>query len=168
MTLRFQFLMRLAVALTTVAVLLAPGQQASPPSAQAQPQQAQQQAPVAASASRPGKSDFSAAAHLVIVDVTVKDKSGKVIDNLKDTDFAVFEDGKPQKVAVFEAQKLTTEPEPPEEVKLTDQLARISGEEDHQGRHGRRALVHQPGLYPERFHQQSRHAYRRDQRAAHR
>ena len=54
---------------------------------------------------------FSAGANLVIVDVTVKDKSGKAIDNLSKSDFAVLEDGKPQKVEVFEYQKLSMEPD---------------------------------------------------------
>jgi len=40
----------------------------------------------------------------VIVDVTVKDKSGKAIDSLTENDFTVLEDGKPQKIAVFEVQ----------------------------------------------------------------
>ena len=42
----------------------------------------------------------------MIVDVTVKDKSGKPIENLKQEDFTVLEDGKPQKISVFEFQKL--------------------------------------------------------------
>jgi VWFA-related protein len=123
MTMRFQSMMRAALIFSAIAALLA---QAPPPSTPSSPQQASSpssQTPPPPAASKPERSTFSAAAHLVIVDVTVKDKSGKVIEGLKMADFAVLEDGKPQKVSVFESQILTTEPEPPEEVKLTDQLA---------------------------------------------
>ena len=119
MSLRFQFLMRPLLTLLIVAALLAQAPQAAQPPEQASPQPAQP----APAVSKPERSTFSATAHLVIVDVTVKDKSGKVIEGLKESDFAVLEDGKPQKVSVFESQILTTEPEPPEEVKLSDQLA---------------------------------------------
>jgi VWFA-related protein len=57
---------------------------------------------------------FSTTSNLVVVDVTVKDpKTGQTIDNLTEKDFAVWEDGKPQKVSVFEHEKLALEPEPP-------------------------------------------------------
>ncbi|HTX35020.1 MAG TPA: VWA domain-containing protein [Bryobacteraceae bacterium] len=57
---------------------------------------------------------FSTTSNLVVVDVTVKDpKTGQTIDNLTEKDFAVWEDGKPQKVAVFEHEKLAMEAEPP-------------------------------------------------------
>lgn len=69
-----------------------------------------------------GQATFSAKAHLVIVDVTVKDKAGKLIEGLKQSDFAVLEDGKPQKVAVFEYQKLESSPEAPAPLALSDQL----------------------------------------------
>jgi len=77
-----------------------------------------QQAPTspqpAASAPAGAISKFSANSSLVIVDVTVKDKQGNAIDALSKEDFSVFEDGKPQKVDIFEHQKLTMEPEPPD------------------------------------------------------
>jgi VWFA-related protein len=65
---------------------------------------------------------FTSNSNLVIVDVTVQDKSGRPIDGLKPADFAVFEDGRPQKIAVFEFQKLSEEPEPPPKLALADQL----------------------------------------------
>jgi VWFA-related protein len=56
---------------------------------------------------------FTANTNLVIVDVTVKDKSGKPIENLERSDFIVLEDGRPQNITVFEQQKLALDPEPP-------------------------------------------------------
>ncbi|HUI53730.1 MAG TPA: VWA domain-containing protein [Bryobacteraceae bacterium] len=85
--------------IATLATLMAMGQQAP----QTRP-------------SQPGGSPvkFTATSNLVIVDVTVKDKSGNAIENLTKDDFTVLEDGKPQKVDIFEHQQLTLEPEPPE------------------------------------------------------
>jgi VWFA-related protein len=65
---------------------------------------------------------FTTGSRLVVVDVTVKDKSGNTIDGLKISDFAVTEDGQKQKVEVFEPQTLTMEAEPPPELKLSDEL----------------------------------------------
>ena len=65
---------------------------------------------------------FTSNSNLVIVDVTAKDKSGKPIEGLKADDFTVLEDGKPQKISVFEYQKISSAPEPPEELKLEDQF----------------------------------------------
>jgi VWFA-related protein len=73
----------------------------------------QQQQPVPAQPSATAKPTFTSNSNLVIVDVTVKDKSGKTIDELKPEDFAVFEDGKRQKVEVFQHQSLSLDPEPP-------------------------------------------------------
>src|SRR5579862_4869839 len=94
-----------------------------------QPQPAQQPAPpTAQQPAQPNNLDdgkpavFSTRSNLVIVDVTVKDKAGKVIENLRPQDFTVLEDGKPQKVSVFEFQKLATNPEPPPALTLADQL----------------------------------------------
>jgi VWFA-related protein len=80
---------------------------------------AQQPAPQIPEGGRP---TFTAGSNLVIVDATVRDKSGKFIEGLKQSDFAVFEDGKPQKISVFEYQKLSTDPEPPQTISLSDQL----------------------------------------------
>jgi VWFA-related protein len=90
------------------------GQQ-SPPSSQTPPPPAAQ----------PGSTPtFTTTANLVIVDVTVKDKTGGVIENLKQGDFSILEDGKPQKISVFELQKLSLEPAPPPEApSLEDQKA---------------------------------------------
>jgi VWFA-related protein len=65
---------------------------------------------------------FSTTANLVIVDITVKDKAGNAINNLKASDFTVLEDGKPQKIVVFEAQALSLTPAPPEPPPTIDDL----------------------------------------------
>src|SRR5580704_19399574 len=46
---------------------------------------------------------------LVIVDLAIKDKSGKPITNLKPGDIDVYEDGVKQNVRVFELQKLSAD-----------------------------------------------------------
>jgi VWFA-related protein len=56
---------------------------------------------------------FTANTTLVIIDVTVKDKSGKVVEDLKKGDFALTEDGKTQQIAVFDFQKLDLDAPPP-------------------------------------------------------
>ena len=79
-----------------------------------------------ASAARPQAVEkvatFSTTSRLVTADVTVKDKAGRAIQGLKKSDFAVFEDGKPQTVSVFEPENLTLAPEPPPTLTLGDQL----------------------------------------------
>src|SRR5277367_2100140 len=49
---------------------------------------------------------FTSNTNLVIIDVNVRDKSGNVIPNLNLNDFTLLEDGKPQKISVFDFQKL--------------------------------------------------------------
>ena len=65
---------------------------------------------------------ISVTTNLVIIDVDVRDKSGKPIEGLKAKDFTILEDDKAQKLTVFEYQRLETdalpaEPEPPPAVK---------------------------------------------------
>ena len=56
---------------------------------------------------------FTSSTTLVIIDVTVKDKAGKVVEDLKKGDFALTEDGKAQQIAVFDFQKLDIDSAPP-------------------------------------------------------
>src|SRR5260370_2175287 len=52
---------------------------------------------------------FSSETNLVIIDVYARDKSGKIVTNLKKEDFTISEDGKPQVISVFELQQLEGE-----------------------------------------------------------
>ena len=56
---------------------------------------------------------FSSNTNLVVVDLYVRDKSGKIVSTLKKDDFVVLEDGKPQTISIFELQKLDSETLPP-------------------------------------------------------
>jgi VWFA-related protein len=52
---------------------------------------------------------FRTNTNLVIVNVAVKDKSGKAVEDLKKDQFTLLEDGKPQQISVFELQRLNGE-----------------------------------------------------------
>src|ERR1700728_1646526 len=54
------------------------------------------------------KSDYTlrVESELVLVNVTVKDKRGNIIANLKPEDFTIVEDGKAQKVISFDIENL--------------------------------------------------------------
>jgi VWFA-related protein len=52
---------------------------------------------------------FRANTNLVIVNVAVKDKNGKAIEDLKKDQFTLLEDGKPQQISVFELEHLNGE-----------------------------------------------------------
>ena len=74
----------------------------------AQPPQTPQSAQTPASAPAPAKGvvKFGATTQLVVVDVTVKDKSGNPIKGLKPADFNITEDGKKQDIKIFTYQEL--------------------------------------------------------------
>ena len=59
---------------------------------------------------------FRTNTNLVIINVAVKDKSGKAIENLNKDQFTLLEDGKPQPISVFELQHLNGDTLPPLEV----------------------------------------------------
>src|SRR5215831_11878517 len=52
---------------------------------------------------------FKTTTKLVVVDVFVRGKNGKAIENLRQEDFTVLENGKPQQIAVFEFQRIAEE-----------------------------------------------------------
>src|SRR6516164_437259 len=76
-------------------------------SAQQAPQTAQQ-----APEPPKGTARFGTTTQLVVEDVIVKSKDGNPIEGLKASDFTITEDGKPQKISVFEFQKLEEQAEP--------------------------------------------------------
>src|SRR5262249_39813888 len=49
---------------------------------------------------------FKSNTRLVVLNVFAKDKSGKDLMSLHKEDFTVLEDAKPQKIAIFELQRL--------------------------------------------------------------
>lgn len=59
-----------------------------------------------------GTARFGATTQLVVEDVILKGKDGKPIEGLKPNDFTITEDGKPQKITVFEFQTLEDQAEP--------------------------------------------------------
>jgi VWFA-related protein len=65
---------------------------------------------------------FTSNSYRVILNVNATDKAGNPIPNLKKEDFTITEDGKKQEISVFDYQEITMEPEPPEELKLSDEL----------------------------------------------
>src|SRR5690242_357312 len=78
----------------------------------AQPPQNQQDTPAAPAANKTVK--FGTTLQLVLVDISIKDKSGQPIKGLKPSDFTITEDGKKQDIKVFQFQELeeTAAPEP--------------------------------------------------------
>ena len=64
---------------------------------------------------------FRAQTDLVLVNVTVRDKDGNFVRNLKPEDFRVLEDNKPQKIESFDIE--STDAVPPQEVAQTGPLA---------------------------------------------
>jgi VWFA-related protein len=53
---------------------------------------------------------FTVESDMVVVDVTVRDAKGKLIDDLKIEDFKVFEDNVPQKIVTFAAENVAIGP----------------------------------------------------------
>ena len=53
---------------------------------------------------------FHSESDLVLVNVTVKDKSGKFVPGLKPADFTILEDNKPQKIVSFDVENVDALP----------------------------------------------------------
>src|SRR5579871_2893527 len=75
----------------------------------AAPLRAQDAAPPGAADATRGTARFGTTTRLVVEDVLVRSKDGKPVEGLKASDFTVTEDGKPQKISVFEYQQLQEE-----------------------------------------------------------
>src|ERR1019366_8208304 len=53
---------------------------------------------------------FHAESDLVLVNVTVRDKSGKIVPGLKSQDFTILEDNKPEKIVSFDVENVDAVP----------------------------------------------------------
>ncbi len=80
-----------------------PAQQPAVPTEKAAPPASQPQQPPQAQASAP-ELTLKVTTRLVVVDVVARDKKGQVIPDLQASDFKVTEDGKEQKISVFNFQ----------------------------------------------------------------
>ncbi len=60
-----------------------------------------------------GPARFGVTSQLVVEDVIIRAKDGSPITGLKASDFTITEDGKPQKISVFDFQKLEEQPAEP-------------------------------------------------------
>src|ERR1051326_3598082 len=78
-----------------------------------QPQPPQQTPPQQPGAAADNGVKFQSNTQLVVEIVSVKDKSGKIVEGLTAKDFTVTEDGKPQDVKFCEFQRLSDDPLPP-------------------------------------------------------
>ncbi len=56
---------------------------------------------------------FRTNTNLVIINIAVKDKNGKAIEDLKKEQVTLLEDGKPQQISVFELEHLNADVLPP-------------------------------------------------------
>ena len=70
-------------------------------------QQEEQQASV-----REKTPTFSVEASMVMVDVTVRDRKGNLVDDLKKEDFRVYEDNAVQDISTFSLEKIAIGPPP--------------------------------------------------------
>jgi VWFA-related protein len=67
----------------------------------------QQQTPPPAAPTQRSGSTFRSAVNLILVDVDVRDKNGQPIKGLKESDFEILEDGKPQEIRSFAFEEIT-------------------------------------------------------------
>jgi VWFA-related protein len=56
---------------------------------------------------------FHAQTEIVLVNVTVRDKSGRFVQDLRPQDFKLFEDGKPQQILSFDTETIGVQAAPP-------------------------------------------------------
>src|ERR1017187_9328537 len=101
--------MRNTLDVILAALLIASAQQATQPPAAGQKKGVPAKQDASKGASKKTFS-FSDTVQLVVVDVFAKDKNGNPIEGLKADDFAISEDGKPQKITFVQYQELKNDP----------------------------------------------------------
>jgi VWFA-related protein len=84
---------------------------------------------------------FKSATNLVVVNVAVRDKDGKVMEGLKPEQFTLIENGKPQAISVFEFQRLSVAPAGSERRDATPQTPAGTASEGPLRYRDRRLLV---------------------------
>jgi VWFA-related protein len=80
-------------------------------------QQNQPQAPAEETGSRP---TFSVESAMVVVDITVRDREGNLVKDLKREEFRVYEDNAPQQIVTFSAEEVALGPPPAVETAAAD------------------------------------------------
>src|SRR5262245_16263575 len=105
-----------AIALLRIAVSAAQQPQAPPATPAAPPPAAGARTQTPAPPGAPGQpsqaplATFRSSTRLIVQNVTVRDKEGKLIEGLTKADFAVIEDNQPQEIAFVEYQRIEGEP----------------------------------------------------------
>jgi VWFA-related protein len=105
---------RLPVVLALVTALALVGSAQEPPQQPTQKPPAPADKPAPQPAAPPQQPTFRTGINFVRVDIIVSDKKGGPVGDLKQSDFEVFEDGKPQTVEQFKFIKVEGNPEPGE------------------------------------------------------
>lgn len=73
---------------------------------------APQQAKEPSAVERPKTPVFAVEAAMVVVDVIVRDRKGRLVDDLKKEDFRIYEDNAPQQIVTFSAENIAVGPSP--------------------------------------------------------
>jgi VWFA-related protein len=66
---------------------------------------------------------FSVESAMVVVDITVRERSGKSVENLKKEDFRIYEDNVPQSIVTFAAEKISLDAAP-----VNSEISKAPGE----------------------------------------
>jgi VWFA-related protein len=82
--------------------------------------------PLAGQDQNAGLTTFKTTTKLVVVDAFVRNKAGNAVENLKKEDFTILENGKQQEIAIFDFQRITSEPAAAQPVPVASAPARAN------------------------------------------